>query len=56
MGKKRKTNKQTNSSYPSPQKNPKKLNIKKTKIMESYTIHSWQLDGETMETVTGFIF
>ena len=33
-----------------------KLNIKKTKIMTSGPINSWQIDGETMETVTGFIF
>ena len=33
-----------------------KLNIKKTKIMASGTITSWQIDGETMETVTDFIF
>ena len=33
-----------------------KLNIKKTKIMASSHITSWQIDGETMETVTGFIF
>ena len=33
-----------------------KLNIQKTKIMASGPITSWQLDGETMETVTGFIF
>ena len=33
-----------------------KLNIQKTKIMASGTITSWQIDGETMETVTGFIF
>ena len=33
-----------------------KLNIQKTKIMASGTITSWQLDGETMETVTDFIF
>ena len=32
-----------------------KLNIQKTKIMASGPITSWQLDGETMETVTGFI-
>ena len=34
----------------------KKLNIHKTKIMASGPITSWQIDGETMETVTGFIF
>ena len=33
-----------------------KLNIQKTKIMASGLITSWELDGETMETVTGFIF
>ena len=32
-----------------------KLNIQKTKIMASSPITSWQTDGETMETVTGFI-
>ena len=32
-----------------------KLNIQKTKIMASSTITSWQIDGETMETVRGFI-
>ena len=33
-----------------------KLNIQKTKIVASRTITSWQIDGETMETVTDFIF
>ena len=33
-----------------------KLNVKKTKIMASDPITSWQIDGETMETVTDFIF
>ena len=33
-----------------------KLNIQKTKIMESGLITSWQIDGESMETVTDFIF
>ena len=32
-----------------------KLNVQKTKIMASEPITSWQIDGETMETVTGFI-
>ena len=32
-----------------------KLNIQKTKIMASDRITSWQIDGETMETVTDFI-
>ena len=33
-----------------------KLNIKKTKIMASVLTTSWQVDGETVETVTDFIF
>ena len=33
-----------------------KLNIQKTKIMASIPITSWQIDGETMETVREFIF
>ena len=33
-----------------------KLNIQKTKIMASSPITSWQIDGETMETMTDFIF
>ena len=32
-----------------------KLNIQKTKIMASSSITSWQIDGETMETMTDFI-
>ena len=32
------------------------LNIQKTKIIASGHISSWQIDGETMQTVTGFIF
>ena len=32
-----------------------KLNIQKTKIMASGPITSWQIDGETVETVTNFI-
>ena len=32
-----------------------KLNIQKTKIMASGSITSWQMDGETMEPVTGFL-
>ena len=32
-----------------------KLNIQKTKIMASGPINSWQIDGETMETMTDFI-
>ena len=34
----------------------KNLNIQKTKIMASGPITSWEIDGETMETVTDFIF
>ena len=33
-----------------------KLNIQKTKIMASSPVTSWQIDGETMETVADFIF
>ena len=33
-----------------------KLNIQKTKILASGRFTSWQIDGQTMETVTGFIF
>ena len=33
-----------------------KLNIRKTKIMASGLITSWQIDGETVETVADFIF
>ena len=33
-----------------------KLNIQKTKILASGPINSWQIEGETMETVTDFIF
>ena len=33
-----------------------KLNIQKTKIMASSPITSWQIDGETIETATDFIF
>ena len=33
-----------------------KLNIQKTKIMASGPITTWQIDGETMETVTDFLF
>ena len=33
-----------------------KLNIQKTKIMAPGSISSWQIDGETMETVTDFLF
>ena len=33
-----------------------KLNVQKTKIVASDPITPWQIDGKTMETVTGFIF
>ena len=33
-----------------------KLNVQKTKIMESAPITSWKIGGETMDTVTDFIF
>ena len=33
-----------------------KLNIQKTKIMASYPITPWEIDGETVETVSDFIF
>ena len=32
-----------------------KVNVQKTKIMSSSTITSWQIDGETMETMSNFI-
>ena len=38
------------------EKNYLKFNIQKTKIMASGPITSWQIDGETRETVTDFIF
>jgi len=38
------------------EKNGLKHNIQKTKIMASSPITSWQIDGETMETVTDFIW
>ena len=38
------------------EKNDLKLNIQKAKIMASSPITSWQIDGETMETVTDIIF
>ena len=33
-----------------------KLNIQKTKVMASSPVTSWEIDGETVETVSGFIF
>ena len=38
------------------EKSSLKVNSQKTKIMASGPITSWQIDGETMETVTDFIF
>ena len=38
------------------EKTGSKLNIQKTEIMASGPINSWQTDGETMKTVTDFIF
>ena len=38
------------------EKSSLKLNIQKTKIMASSPISAWQIDGETVETVTDFIF
>ena len=38
------------------EKVPLKLNIQKTKIMASSPITSWQIDGETVDTVTEFIW
>ena len=38
------------------EKNGLKLNIQKTKIMASCPITSWQIDGETVETMADFIF
>ena len=38
------------------EKNGLKVNIQKTKIMVSGPITSWKIDGETMETVTDFIW
>ena len=38
------------------EKGGSKLNVQKTKIMASGPITTWQIDGETMETVTNFIF
>ena len=38
------------------EKDDLKLNVPKTKIMASSPITSWQMDGETMETVTDFLF
>ena len=47
--------KQWKISWGPNEKDGLKLNIQKTKIIASGTITSWQINGETMETVTGFI-
>jgi len=44
------------SPTPGVHPNPVKLNIQKTKIMASGPITSWEIDGETVETVSDFIF
>ena len=55
-GRKRRTKELFDESERKSEKASLKLNIQKTKIMASYSITSWQIDGETMETVTDFIF
>ena len=45
-----------NYFFPESEKVGLKLNIQKTKIMASGPITSWQIDGETVETVADFIF
>ena len=45
-----------NGDYQWSEKFGLKLNIQKTKIMASGPITSWQIDGETVETVSDFIF
>ena len=49
-------NAQTNAQWEESEKVGLKLNIQKTKIMASGPITSWQIDGETEETVVDFIF
>ena len=44
------------NTYTQSEKSGLKLNIQKAKIMTCSPITSWQIDGETMETVTDFIF
>ena len=55
-GRKWKTKESLDESEGKSEKVGLKLNIQKTKIMASGSITSWQIDGETMETVTDFIF
>ena len=49
-------NAQTTAQWEESEKVGLKLNIQKTKIMASSPITLWQIDGETEETVAGFIF
>ena len=56
MSKRRGTKEPLNESQRESEKAVLKLNIQKTKIMASHPITSWQINGETMETVAGFIF
>ena len=55
-GRKRRRTKEPLESKEDSEKVGLKLNIQKTKIMASGPITSWQIEGETMETVTDFIF
>ena len=54
--KRRRTKEPLNESEKESKKLGLKLNIQNTKIMASSPITSWQIDGETMETVADFIF
>ena len=55
MSKRRGTKEPLNESQRESEKAVLKLNIQKTKIMASHPITSWQINGETMETVTDLI-
>ena len=55
-GRKRRGTKETLDESKREEKTGLRLNIQNTKIMASGPIISWQIDGETMETVTDFIF
>ena len=54
--KRRRTKEPLDESEKESEKVGLKLNIQKTKIMESGPITSWKIDGEIVETVAGFIF
>ena len=56
MGRKQGTEKPLDESKKESEKTGLNLNIQKTKIMASGPITLWQINGETMETVTDFIF